>query len=139
MRRPRRIHPALLLSLTFTSMSLTARAADTGGTPIDLMLAVSPRAEVVRLEAPAVDRLVTAAEDISRELAGGPPRFAARWDVDLTTANAGQWETLATGERLWRLRVSCPEVLSLNLGFTQYDLPTDARLQIYAVDDPGPG
>ncbi len=138
MRGSEKLSSALLLGILISFVSANTLAAETGGVPIDQMYAVPPRAQVMRLELPVVDRLVTAAEDIRNQEDGRPARFASRWDVNLTTANSGSWETLATGERLWRLRVHCPAVLSLNLGFTRYDLPQGARLQIYAVNDPSP-
>jgi len=138
MKRPDLHLRLIVLGLLILSVAWPALAADTRGVPADLMLNVPPRTQVTRLVIPAVDRQAVAAEDAVADLDGGAVRFALRWAVDLTPDTAGQWETLATGERLWRLRVRCPEALSLNLGFSRFDLAPGARLQIYAVDGDGP-
>lgn len=59
-----------------------------------------------------------------------PERFATEERVTLTPNNAGTWHDVAGG-RLWRLRVHAPEALSLNLAFTQFDLPEGAKLWVY--------
>jgi hypothetical protein len=52
----------------------------------------------------------------------------------MTPGTRGTWEPLDDQTWLWRLRISCPEALSINLGFTRYHMPPGARLFIYAVD-----
>ncbi len=86
---------------------------------------------------PAPDLIALAQEDARREEDGLPYRFAASREVSLTPGNSGTWENLSGGRRLWRLRIGCPEVLSLNLGFTDYRLPSGATLLVYSADKTG--
>ena len=109
-------------------------AGGTGGIPADQALSLD---QVQLMAYPALDLDALAEEDSWREEEGLPFRFAAARDVNLTPENSGNWETLPDGRQLWRLRIACPEVLSLNLGFTGYRLPMDATLLMYSADQVG--
>lgn len=61
----------------------------------------------------------------------GPYRFAIDRDVKLNTRNAGTWETLPGGSRLWRLRIRSRGAISLNLGINRFHLPEGAKLWLY--------
>jgi hypothetical protein len=65
---------------------------------------------------------------------GGPYRFAAAFEVGITPARAGTWETLDDGSRIWRLRFRSEGALSLNFGFTRFLLPEGAMLHVYDPD-----
>ena len=90
---------------------------------------------LVLLSSPDFEAL--AEEDAWREEDGLPDRFAVARHVSLDPENSGTWEDLPQGRQLWRLRVSCPEALSLNLGFTFFQLPSEATLSVYAADGSG--
>lgn len=96
-----------------------------GGQPLDV---------VDKLTVTAPDLSALMAEDITRNAQGLPPRFAKPIAVQITPDNAGTWETLADGTRLWRLRVEGPKARSLNLGFERYHLPAGAKLFLYTPD-----
>lgn len=68
------------------------------------------------------------AESLERPV---PFRFAFGIAVDLNTDNAGKWDGLPDGSRLWRLKIFSAGALSLNLGFTRFDMPEGAKLWIY--------
>src|SRR5262249_35416782 len=55
--------------------------------------------------------------------------------VDLGLQNAGVWETLANGDRVWRLRISSPGAYSLSAIFSRFVLPGGSSLFVY--DDAG--
>jgi lysyl endopeptidase len=85
-----------------------------------------------------MDRTALARQDRIREEQGEPYRFAEVQKVSLTPEAAGTWETLPNGKNLWRLRINAPDVLSLNLGFTRFWMPADARLLVYPASGEGP-
>lgn len=58
-------------------------------------------------------------------------RFGAELATDLGVGNAGQWDALADGSRLWRLRIASPAAFSLNFIFSSYDVPAGAKLWLY--------
>jgi len=84
---------------------------------------------------PALDHQKLANEDVIADLAdGGPKRFAVARDVMLTPANSGEWDQLADGSWVWRLKVIAAEAMHLNFGFRKFDLPSGAALQISRPD-----
>ena len=80
-----------------------------------------------------VDVAAALAEDSIRESNGLAPRFAMTENTWLTPEDSGTWEDLDARHQLWRTRISSPGAMSLNLGFTGFELPKGARLSIYPV------
>jgi len=74
------------------------------------------------------------AEDMQDEANGIPPRFGYRQKVDYSIENSGEWTTLATGDKIWRLRISSPGALSINLLYNRFWLPEKGKLFIYSID-----
>ena len=63
-----------------------------------------------------------------------PFRFGYAFDVDLGLGNAGTWDTLLNGDRIWRLRLSSPHAYSINLIFSEFSMPQEGKLFIYNLD-----
>ncbi len=106
--------------------------------PASSRWSVRPLSEVARHLAPELNRDALAREDVDRQEQGLPYRFAISEEVSLTPDVAGTWETLPSGRSLWRLRIKSPDVLSLNLGFTRFWLPPEARMLVYPATGGGP-
>jgi hypothetical protein len=70
-------------------------------------------------------------EDALRAKNAGPFRFGAELAVDIGNDNSGVTDTLADGTTIWRVRILSPGALSINLLFSQYDLPDGAELYVY--------
>lgn len=60
--------------------------------------------------------------------------FGKEFEVELSTLNAGLWEELPDGSRLWRLGIRSSRAYSLNLIFDYFYLPEGSRLHIYTAD-----
>ena len=123
------------LMLVALASALPALAAGVGGVPAAGLGSLSG---VHRLELPAVDVSKAAREDSRRKAEGLPPRFAEPRPVQLTPADGGTWEWAPSGRRLWRMRILCPGAHSLNLGFTEFEMPPGGHLLVYAEDGSGP-
>jgi subtilisin-like proprotein convertase family protein len=82
----------------------------------------------------SLERRDLASEDLLRELAGLPPRFALTNKTFINPENFGTWESLDNQKSVWRLDISSKNAKSLNLGFTQFNLPNSASLYIYSKD-----
>jgi lysyl endopeptidase len=67
-------------------------------------------------------------------LPGEAPQFADPLETLVTPETDGVWADIDAGYQLWQLRVSAPGALSLNFGFTDFELPAGARLTIYPAD-----
>jgi hypothetical protein len=134
------------LTLVALALALTASAAVAADAPraylnplavqgpVAAEYPVKAAAAVAAFGALPVDRAAETAEDTGRAEAGLPPRFAAPQVVALSPETAGTWEDLDERFTMWRLRVTAPGALSLNLGFTAYRLPKGARLSLYPTD-----
>ena len=93
-----------------------------------------PLDAVPLVQAPAVDRVAAAREDLLRETAGLPYRFAIPNAVAIAPDSHGLWEVTPDGGLVWRLRVRSTGASSLNLGLTRYGMPEGGRLFLYAPD-----
>jgi len=90
--------------------------------------------EVPVLRTRPLDRPALLAEDAAKSQFGGPERFALPEDVAVRCAEAGRWEDPTPLHRVWRLRIQAPGALSVNLGFSVFDLPAGGRLSLYPTD-----
>jgi lysyl endopeptidase len=83
----------------------------------------------------ALDLAAIRVEDAERDRRGLPPRFAIPERLFITPRTHGTWERLPGGLRLWRLRITGRnDTTSLNLGFSRFRLPPQARLLVYSSD-----
>lgn len=68
-------------------------------------------------------------KEVASETKGEAPRFAVPHKVSIKPS----WE--ATGsDYIWTHQVSAPNAVSLNFGFTRFNLPEGAELNIYSAD-----
>ena len=81
-----------------------------------------------------LDREAVRLEDEARERRGGPYRFAMPRKVLITPWTDGTWEDIDEEIRLWRLHVTAPDAVSINLGFGRYYMPRGGSMFIYATD-----
>ena len=81
-----------------------------------------------------IDLPILLAEDEIDKKFGTPLRFGFPFDVNYDLENSGNWETLQSGDRLWRLRIECPGAYSINLLYDDFHLPKGARFYIYSED-----
>ncbi|MCB0349238.1 MAG: trypsin-like peptidase domain-containing protein [Bdellovibrionales bacterium] len=107
---------ALILSLSFLAH---AKTTDLSSIPLVSM--------------PSINLKALLAEDEADKVNGVAPRFAYTHNVNLSPANSGAWTTEGSLS-IWRLRIESKKAESINLGFTQYELPTSASLYIYSMD-----
>jgi hypothetical protein len=83
---------------------------------------------------PPVDVAALLAEDAVRSGKDVPPRAGFPMKSDLDPARVAKFETLESGERLWRFRVRSEGAMWLVLGFGTFRLQPGARLTVF---DPG--
>lgn len=65
---------------------------------------------------------------------GGAFPFAYKFMADYSPDNSGERFTLADGTKVWRLGICSPGALSINLLFSEYELPEGAQLFVYNED-----
>jgi hypothetical protein len=86
---------------------------------------------------PRIDPVAIAKEDAAREAAGLPPRYAVPFTTAANPGNSGLWSSSAPGEVTWTLDVEAPGAVSVNLGFTTFDLPNGATLHVFPTNPGG--
>ncbi|MDR1258498.1 MAG: T9SS type A sorting domain-containing protein [Tannerellaceae bacterium] len=70
-------------------------------------------------------------EDPSSEGLRGGYRFAYKFITDFNRNNSGTSFTLPDGRRVWRLGIRSHGALSINVLFTEYELPEGAQVFLY--------
>lgn len=71
-------------------------------------------------------------QELANEKKGVAPRFAVPKSVSIN-ASLGHWDQTATGFT-WSHRITAPNAVSLNFGFSSFHLPVGAELNIYSAD-----
>ncbi len=89
---------------------------------------------VQSLTLPAIDLPAVRAEDVEREEAGLPMRFAIVHSVLVRPPARSGWARQGTAELTWSLVVRSPGARSLNFGFRRFRMPPGGRLAIAAAD-----
>lgn len=64
----------------------------------------------------------------------GSYRFGFNHMVNFNLNNSGIWKTLDNGDQVWRLGISCPAALSINIAFQYLSIPDGGKLFIYNED-----
>ena len=77
---------------------------------------------------------VKAEDKINDQARTKPYRFGYKFDVNYNTYNAGAWEELQNGDRIWRINFISKGALTMNFIFDYYYLPEGATLYLYSND-----
>ena len=83
---------------------------------------------------PSLDMTMINQEDLEDEENGVPPRFGYSHEVNYNMDSIGDWSTLPNGDKIWRLSISSPNALSINILYDKFWLPEGAKLFIYSHD-----
>ena len=121
-----RIQLSTLLALVGLSASASAQI-EYGGAP--LPAAAASEVDVPTLALPGVNRSELLAEDAAAPK--GAFRFGVTLPTDVSMDDAGVWQTLADGTRVWRLRFESPGAHSLSFLFSRWQLSEGAELFLY--------
>ena len=60
-----------------------------------------------------------------------PWRFGFNNYTNLNLYNSGSWVDLSNGDRIWLLKVTCKEALTINITFSNMDIPNGNELYIF--------
>ncbi len=94
--------------------------------------------QIDTLELPLQDHNQLLGEDLQQLALDTPVRFATAISVTVTPLTHGTWDEPEPGLRRWRLRVLSPPALSLNFGFSRYNMPPGGQLRLYTPDGSQP-
>ena len=109
----------MIRSIFITALFITNPVLSQERLPVEFI----PNMTVDSLDYVALD-----IEDIDREIAGLPLRFAVPTFVSITPATYGLWEALDGNKLRWTYRVTCDNAVSMNLGFKRYNMPQSGSM-----------
>ena len=72
-------------------------------------------------------------QEVAREVKGEAPRFAVPHTIQVNALADKAW-TEVDGQMVWQHRVTAPNAVSLNFGFTKFHLSPNARLEVRSAD-----
>jgi hypothetical protein len=122
-----------LLVTTFLAFSGKAQVSH-GGAPLPFVQTKSSSAGLY-VTMPSFDpaeelRIASAEDDALR----GSYRFAYKFITDYNRSNSGESFSLSDGMKIWRLGIYSKDALSINVLFTEYELPEGAQVFLYNAD-----
>jgi hypothetical protein len=108
--------------VAFLCLSGTAVAANDIAAGAELPELVRKLETIETITLTSMNRYKIYEDDESRKADGRPYQFAIAHAYSITPDSDGTWEE-ADGVKVWRLRITSPDALNLNLGFTDYFMP----------------
>ncbi len=121
----------ILLALCVSHTVVNAQVSSKG-VPVAKALSLSNYVPLIETELLDYEQL--AIEDAEDVKGGTPPRFGVKHLVDYNLENSGEWTELRNGDRLWRLKIRCPEALTINLSYSNFWIPKGASFHLYSPD-----
>lgn len=89
---------------------------------------------VATLNMPYIDNQKLLAEDEATKDKGMPLRVAVLQTINITMDNAGRWDIMPNGDRLWRVGVKSEGALALSFMFDKFDIPEGGEVYMYSPD-----
>jgi hypothetical protein len=120
---------ALLLIFIFSFFCIDAQVS-LGGEPMSFKLSKS-EAAIPLVTMSGINLAKLESEDQVNDKYDGLYRFAETFAVNLNASSQGVWEDLPDGGRLWRLSISSPGAMNMNLIFGDIYLPKGSKMFIY--------
>lgn len=130
--------PLIGLFLLVTGIVLPGSAhaqISEGGTPTSFKYQNTLKSDLPTVQIPinfSVEDLKTV--DRWQVSQGAPLKVGVLLPTDLTIDNAGSWNTLPDGKRVWRLQVQAKDAIALMLSFRYFYIPENGKLFIYSSD-----
>ena len=124
------------VSATWLALSLASNSVaqvESEGTPASLAHSLPAGVSTVVLQTP--DRAVFEAEAARLDRAFGGYRYGSPIATSVDSSVDGRWDSvLATGETVWRVRLTSPGARSLGVLFDRFDLPAGGAVYLYGDD-----
>lgn len=126
----------IVLSLLFGSLiGFQVQAQiNSGGQPYSFQSNQLAKQLVPIVKMPFIDTKALKAEDALNNDNKQVYRFGASIAVDLNLQNAGKWETMENGDQIWRLQIHSNGAKTINLIYSDFYLPSGAKLFLYNAD-----
>lgn len=123
---------SLLVSSVCFALQATAQLGE-GGTPPSFR-SDPENTRVTFITTPSFNIDSMLSEDVLRDANKQPYRFGYNHFVNYNLQNSGTWETASNGTRTWRLGITCPGAMTVNLAFDHFKMAPGAKLFVYSAD-----
>jgi lysyl endopeptidase len=123
-----------ILSIAFLLfVSIAYSQISEGGRPISFTTSeqISSVFDSRRLPAPNMNQIAYEDQQNAESQFPEPDRMGVSVPVNLDMNNAGTWETLSDGSRLWRLKLTVSGALALGLYYDHFYLPEGGKFFLY--------
>lgn len=126
---------AILLLVIALCSSITAYSQiGQGGEPLFSNENVSKSSQIPSVTLPKLDIAKLLKEDDQESSKDVPMRFAYPHKTNLNPKNSGKWFTNSKGDRYWLIEIESKGAISLNLTFSNFQVPEGAKMFIYNKD-----
>lgn len=120
---------AMAFLVVFSTGILSAQV-DQGGKPLSFEIkTLSNNVDNVFINPPNIEEAREMHDYLEKN--GEIYRVAVLMDVDITMENAGTWDILEDGTKVWRLRITSEDAKALSLHYNKFYLPEGSSLFLY--------
>jgi PKD repeat protein len=121
---------ALSMILCFTNVNAQISS---GGTPPSIMFRLDNNIPKITFESPDLKKIAEQ-DKIAEASKPDPRRMGVSVKIDKGINNAGSWETLPGGGKVWRMQIEVPDALALGVYYKDFYLPEGGKLFLYNKD-----
>ena len=133
MKKLTSLYIVFLLTMLSFQGNLKAQVSH-GGRPLPLSLMRSTNGQMFKEMPPFDVQEELRIDSLNESDLRSGFRFAYKFITDYNRYNSGVTFTGPDGTRVWRLGIYSPGALSINVLFTEYELPEGAQLFLYNED-----
>lgn len=124
-----------LVCLFLASLTGRSQINDGGSKPYSFKFNNTSLADIDAVSTPSQDwAAIAAQDDATQEKDATFYRTGHLIQVGIDLQNHGTWETLANGDKIWRVHITSDDALAINLYFDQFNIPDGARMHVYSPD-----
>ncbi len=124
--------PLIFLSFLILAVDLYSQVSHGGSPPSFTDRSIAD--DIEQLNIPPPDMATIVQQDLDDEQEGLPARIAVSVPVNRSIEESGTWTSLSGRKQIWRLKLSCAGASAMNISFSDFYLPANARLFIYNPD-----
>jgi len=101
-----------------------------GGTPPSTLFQLENNFQRISFDTPDMNKI--AEEDMLAEIdKPDPRRMGVSVKINKGISNSGSWETIAGGDKVWRMEIEVPDALALGVYYNDFYLPEGGKLFLY--------
>ena len=124
----------LIFFILVNVTNLTYCQVDRGGVPRSFQLQLSLKSQSQPVQIAPPDMFSIRQEDNEDARLEKSYRIGVEVPVEISSANAGQWDYLPGGGRIWRITLICNGAKAIGLNYNEIRLPEGTDIFVYTPD-----